>query len=228
MKERTEELKYTDSNCYDKYYDTVQPGVAVVSSGLITTASWVVDMPDGSQRMLTCAHQFGTACNTDIVGESIDQGGQKFGEVEMVAPEQDWLMIDHRNDGRSIDYQPYGVGGYTVGQLSKDMCADHQSQGAELVKSGYKTCETRGTIEEIFKGSYGCKTTVDTGIDVLSCDIENGQGDSGSPLMHDFFAGALYTAFGGILHGQVDHARFMSGYGIYNKYGGDNEFAKFT
>lgn len=177
--------------CYNKDYDTVPGGAKLedYNDASVFSATCPVTNSDGNERLMTCAHAFDW-CDTDVVGDRLDQDGQFVGLVENGSIRQDWATIPLDGNAEVSGFDPdlaetdREVSGY----VTRDGLKDLMSNDTTVYHRGKTTCETSGQVTDIEVPNKNCGGTAkESSSDYyVKTSAPTEGGDSGGPHYKKF------------------------------------------
>jgi hypothetical protein len=177
-----------EPDCYEGDYDTV-PGGAQVEGDGTASATCPVQMPDGTDQLMTCAHLY-NRCQSNPVGEPLYQSGQFVGLIDTGSVRQDWVTspLDDNAQVNGFDNTIAGTFIDVTGYVTRSGLKDLKSTDQTVYKNGITSCETSGVVEELDVNNRMCQDTSYESVsyEYAKTSTPTDPGDSGSPHYKEF------------------------------------------
>ncbi|GAA0677649.1 hypothetical protein ACFQDG_05540 [Natronoarchaeum mannanilyticum] len=187
--EKTELHSCDDSWDDTNTYDPVEGGVRLDGSH---SSCCAVRYTNDDGEILNCLMTDGHSydCSFESIDDTVEQEGQKIGEIEEIRPAQDWAIIRLTNDA-DISFFSNNIAGSSPkasGYVSQHGLHQLKSNDTKVFNRGAKTTLTNGTITGYDKQlpyTSGCEGSNDyeNYVRLTTCTFG---GDSGSIHYHEY------------------------------------------
>ncbi|MFC5367492.1 trypsin-like peptidase domain-containing protein [Salinirubrum litoreum] len=185
-------------------------GVQTAAGDPLGTVSlgWKVTDAPGTERAITCAHQFDTEAQCELAPGAprpvLRRRGETVGEVVATDPDQDLSVVDLGVADRTMRTDVPNSG--TMGGVETNWGVHAlRALDEDVVKSTWRTCFTTGTITAVEQRASGCLLNRYTGDDRIRCSMPLDAGESGGPIYHEYSDdGRTRCAFVGLV--SMSHA----------------------